>query len=99
MRVIKMSRLSVESLAPVLFLVCSFRKTDMGLAGGLALFQRIHGLSSAFSLGHARLDKIYLVPFSDSLTGSDEGETVTTSRRDDDRVRRVSRKVVAQPST
>src|SRR5260221_175163 len=44
MRVVEVRGFSVEALAPVLFLERPIRQPHMGLAGGLALLERIHAL-------------------------------------------------------
>ncbi len=54
MRVIEMSGFAVESLAPMLFFEGPFGQADVGLVGGFAFLERIHGLSPDSSIGVGR---------------------------------------------
>jgi hypothetical protein len=51
MGMVKVRGLAVESAAPMLFFEGPFRDADVGLTGGLAFLERIHGDAPDFSIG------------------------------------------------
>src|SRR5258708_4502713 len=82
MRVIKVCRFAVESLAPMLFFKSPVRNADMGLAGCLAFFQRIHGYAPKFSIS----DDLNVAPFANSTIGRQKAQAMLPGARDNDSI-------------